>query len=79
MKAETIKTLKESLAKTKNEANKLFASESAKHDLFVTPYGSDNESLYRLASTSGTTYYVGDKESCYSRMDELLLFALTGY
>lgn len=74
----TAEYVKNSLAKTILEANKLFVEEGPSHDLFVAPYGCDNIHMFRLGSTSGTTYFVGDKESCYSRMDDLLLFALTG-
>ena len=61
------------------EANNLFVEEGPSHDLFVAPYGCDNIHMFRLGSTSGTTYFVGDKESCLSRQDDLLLFALTGH
>ena len=74
----TIETLKRSLHKTKLEANKLFASESAKEDLYIAPFG-DNPETFKLASTSGTVYFVGAKEECLNRQDELLLFALTGH
>lgn len=65
-----------SLEKIKAEANKLFVEEGPSHDLYIAPYGY-NPYLFKLASTSGTTYFVGDKESCLNRQDELLLFALT--
>lgn len=64
-----------SLEKTILAANKLFVKEGPEHDLYVAPYGY-NPSMFKLASTSGTVYFVGSKNDCLNRQDDLLLFAL---
>lgn len=72
----SLEIAKKSYINTIQMANRLFASESPKHDLYLTTYGKFE---YKLMSTSGTLYCTGTRQSCMDRMDDLLLFALTGY
>ena len=70
-------TLIKSYNNTIHAANELFISEGPQHDLYVAPFGYQDE--YALKSTSGTTFRTGSRDECNARLDDLLLYALTGY
>ena len=70
-------TLIKSYNNTIHAANELFVSEGPQHDLYIAPFGYKDE--YALRSTSGTTFCTGSRDECNARLDDLLLYALTGY